>query len=55
MSTKDIKKEEDEKEVQNSKEDQKDEENDKNNEAYFLILIPIEKKINFQIINIFIK
>ena len=51
MSTKDLKKEVDEKEVQNSKEDQKDEENDKNNEAYFLILIPSEKKINFQFLS----
>ena len=51
MSTKDIKKEVDEKEVQNSQEDQKDEENDKNNEAYFLILIPSEKKIDFQFLS----
>ena len=49
MSTKEIKKEVDEKEVQNSQEDQKDEENDKNNEAYFLILIPSEKKNRFSI------
>ena len=48
MSTQDTKEEEDEKEVQNSQEDQKDEENDKNNEAYFLILIPSEEKIDFQ-------
>ena len=40
MSTKDIKKEEDEKEVQNSKEDQKDEEN---NEKY---LKRLEKILN---------
>ena len=52
MSTQDTKEKEDEKEVQNSQENQKDEENDKNNdknnEAYFLILIPSEEKIDFQ-------
>ena len=52
MSTQNTKEEEDEKEVQNSQENQKDEENDKNNdknnEAYFLILIPSEEKIDFQ-------
>ena len=60
MSTQDTKEEEDEKEVQNSQENQNDEENDKNNdeendknndknnEAYFLILIPSEEKIDFQ-------
>lgn len=60
MSTQGTKEEEDEKEVQNSQENQNDEENDKsndeendenndkNNEAYFLILIPSEEKIDFQ-------
>ena len=52
MSTQDTKEEEDEKEVQNSQENREGEENDKNddknNEAYFLILIPSEEKIDFQ-------
>ena len=52
MSTQDTKEEEDEKEVQNSQENLEGEENDKNddknNEAYFLILIPSEEKIDFQ-------
>ena len=52
MSTQDTKEVEDEKEVQNSQKIQKGEENDKNNdknnEAYFLILIPSEEKIDFQ-------
>ena len=44
----DPKEEVDEKEAKNSQENQKGEENDKNNEAYFLILIPSEEKIDFQ-------
>ena len=51
MSSQDTKKEEDEKEVQNSKDDQKDEKNNENNEGYFLILKLKEEKIFFQCLN----